>query len=1212
MALEADPIDEKHRIDFNSLDIAELRYTIIGNDQLKTQLMKHPDFLKWMHLQLTSARNQIINGNENPKLKISVSSVSSMHELIVIMWLIFMAERLPTEDVNVHGLGACVTVLVEIIEYILNSGSEELYNFSIDANPSAFRALEECLTYSFYIILSYENHTNMLNKYVSNETLWKFTMELVSRFDAGGVFFADSCMLAALKLVPYLLDQQETDSGSVSEFNDIGAILKSIIQSLKLKIDTSCSNFYRHALGESPNRKERPLTGPPPKQMLENHLDFSSTTALIVAAAQILNYIEDGPSNGPATLAQVYAYSEKIFFDSLLALYGPNNTELLNVALLNISRIYLSCLAKERSHDEMMVNSTFEYLFPRINWILKSNAGSFEKLPKFIRRPIAVLSDLCLSYPEACIRIKNSNVDTRIMTDLRRLFSNSKGFKYLHDLKLQSGKGKEVVDFTNSASNLNPNFASNSRSNLGSNSNPNLNSGSFDSSSSSGFPGSYALGVDTQMDSISDHILLLSVYTSSLEDCRRRITDFGGKKNSDSQPNFLCFLVCEIVENYHFLCLQLLLNQALFRNLKKLPENESSRRKWCWLSRNISQLLYLVQHSIYTNIFYLLRSLSRSVSSVETFFVDCNSIKSTYDQFPNGSTKASADKSFQTIFGNMSQRYDASSRLDASGPFLTCLITFLSNQSAIGYAITFFSSAKEAPKTLAERVRKDLYNLTTMVLGCLANFCLDFGPFRKIILEDENFMRDLSKLFNRSLRDKIDHLRDDHLAPGDLDALEWQEISYEQLQAQIGIFQIIQNLLYNETEENRRLIWDHIPLALVFNKSLYGISLPRSRDPELHKLSLRLKVISFAIMRNLTVSSTFFCRCISSVYRKYVLSQLEARYRVPPTWNDYLLDTLLAFDLYLPDVARETAEGALTRSDEFLLSILKVPEYHSLFVAVAYLEDNRHISIGNFTTEDLPSCGMMRFWKRVLQIHLLPELEKKFCRPEITDRISFSVKLVDVKLAIVWNLINLLFEEGDQRSTVSDNEDQDMGDSAFVSVEAGSGSGGRSGGDLRSGLQLGGLSVLGSGSAEFYDSIDVYQDKDIAYMSTKARAQFLFSFGFQDVLFRLIQQLSTPVRKYPNSGKYGLLRRFDNINSNDLLDKLRTAYRQIMVISAEKTHEQIDQEFKGTSGLDAVEDTIMDSIVGHRRRDVDSLEIGQSDNHDPFNSDDEEYEPWIH
>lgn len=1158
MALEADP-DENALLDFNSLDIAELRYTIIGNDQLKTQLMKHPDFLKWMHLQLTGARNRIFDSN-NPN--ISVSSITSMHELIVIMWLIFMAERLPAEYVNVQGLGACVAVLVEAVEYILDAGRERLQGFSIDPSSPPSKALADCLTYSFYIMLSYENHTNMLSKYVSTNTLWRFQMELISRSDAGDLLFGDSCMVAALKLVPYLLDQKTSDLGAEVETNDIGSVLKSVVHSVRTRIEAACLNFYRHAAGGVPEAEQRQLGAAPPKQMLESCLDDSPTTALIVVAAQISNYIEDGPDNGPATLAQVYTYKDKPFFDNLLALYGPNNTELANVALLNISRIYLSCLAKEKANDESMVNSTFEYLFPRINWILKSNVASFEKLPKFIRRPIAVLSDLCLSYPEACIRIKNSNVDTRIMSDLCRLFSTSRGFKYLHDLKLQSAKGKDVVDFTNSH----------------------------------GFLNTYVSGTDTQMDSISDHILLLSVYTSSLEDCRRRITDFGAKKSGDSQPNFLCFLVCEVVENHQFLCLQLLLNQALFRELKKMPDSESTRRKWSWLSRNISQVLYLVQHSIYTNIFYLLRSLSRSVSSVETFFVDCNSIKSTYDHFTGGASKPSADKSFLTIFGNIAERYDASSHLDASGPFLTCLITFLSHQSAIGYAITFFSSAKKGHKSPTESVRKNIYNLTTMVLGCLANFCLDFGPFRKIILEDENFMKDLSKLFNRSLRDKSTHAREEQISAAEMDLLEWQEISYEQLQAQIGIFQIIQNLLYNETEDNRRLIWDHIPLALVFNKSLYGISLPRLRDPELHKLLLRLKVIAFAIMRNLTVSSTFFCRCISSVYRKYVLSQLEARYRVPPTWNDYLLETLLAFDLYLPEATRETAEGAILKSDEFLLSLLKVPEYHSLFVAVAYLEDNRHISIGDFTLADLPSGEMMRFWKRVLQIHLLPELERKFCRPDITDRVGFSVKLVDVKLAIVWNLINLLFEEGTRRTRAFD-EDEDMADAASLS------------GGTRPNLEPGQSSEF----QEFDDeSNDVREEEHIAYMSTKARAQFLFGFGFQDVLFRLIQQLSTPVRKYPNSGKYGLLRRFDNINSNDLLDKLRTAYRQIMVLSTEKTHEQIDQEFKGTTGLEGGEDSIMDSIVEHSQRDFERAETGEGNSHDPFNSDDEEYEPWIH
>lgn len=1146
MALEADITpNESPLFDIESINMQELRLTIIGNDELKLQLMKNRSFLLWIHQKLALTYRCLHDSNIFKE-----EDITAMLELIVILWLLFLVDRLLADLIDSHSLGECVAVLAKTTELILSRKIDSCSSATLPVNTAA---LKECITYSFFIMLSFENYLSALTKYVSAARLWRFPTELVSSFDKDPNLWYNSCLVAALRLVPFLLDQKGNATEQKAAEDEAAHLLNVVFQSLRNKTDQFWADD--HLIDDSNGLKAEKFHGVPLRQILGTDLSFSATAGLLITAAQILNYFENLGEKGASVLSEEYAYKENEFFQSILGLYGPHNSDLINVALLNISRLYLSCLQKEKLSDEMIINTAFEYLFPRINWILENNNESFDNLPKYIRRPIAVLSDLCLTYPEACMRIKNSNVDSSIMANLNELFSCSKGFKFLHNLKLQAGKEKQVVDFTSS------------------------NTLSW---------GYYIAASDTQMDNIADHVLLLSVYTSVMEDCRRRVTDHGTKKSGTLSPNFLCFLVCEVVENYQFLCLQLLLNQVLFRELKASQQSEKARSTWDWLGRNLGQLLFLIQHPIYAHTFYLIRSLSRSVSSVETFFVDCNSIKSTYDYYQFSALKVSSDVTFSSVHNTLAQRYDASSRLDSTGTFLSCILSFIASQKSVGNAVTFFSSAKEGYLVVSERVRKRMYDMATVILGCIANFCLDFGPFRKLILDNDRFLKDLSKLFQRSSRDRSDLVKEERRAAGEKVSLAWHEISYEQLQMQIGIFQIIQNLLYNETEENRRAVWEHIPLTIVFEKSLYGISVAREADPEVHKLLLKLKIIAFAIMRNLTVNSAFFCKYISGIYKKYVSWQDDTLCRIPPSWKDYLLENLLAFDLYV-DVERGTlVDRTISYDDEFYIRLLKVPEYHGLFVAINYLEDNCHINISNFRTSDFPSDGMMRYWKRILQIKLLLELERQVCGHNSRERISFSVKLVDAKLAIVWNLINLLFEEGNRHSRVPGDDNDSVTDSGQHRVR---------------------INPAGAGSGDQIelDTNSLNEEELEPSMPPKVRAQQLFELGFDEILVDLIYQMSVPWRRYLSSGKNSLLQRFDNINSNDLLDKLKTAYRQILVLGYGASHEQVDMDFKGVDG-EGVEFSVMDSIAETTAQ-AGSPCTETLEDHHPFSDDD--IEPWI-
>lgn len=1130
MALEADDNSSQPLpFDYNTIDIQELRLSVIGNGEVKLLLRNHPQFLQWLQQQLDRAHNRLAESSQ-----LAATDIYAMHDLTVIMWLLYLVDRHSGEPEETLRLGECVALLAKTINHLLGKGRSSFEVYMQEPDTPAARSLKDCVSYSLYVMLSFENSLNCLEKVVSVERLWWFVNELVS--GAQHTLACEPCMVAGLRLIPFLLDHG-LQAQDASAKNDVVSMLNTVFEGLRVRL-VSCS--YRNGdldLGGTEHEDLSRLDGAGNsiKHILENELNMTAITALLVAAAQVLLFLETKAEYGPAALAKVYTFKNNGIFSALLSLYGPGNADLLNIALLNISRVYLSRLAKEKVSDEA-TNATFEYLFPRISWILKSNQVFSDTLPKYIRRPIAVLSDLCLSYPEVCLRIKNSNTDMRVMSYLKLLFTSSQGFRYLFNLKLQSAGGKELVDFTSGNHTMQT---------------------------------PYVGSEDTQMDSIADHVLLLSVYTASSEELRRRVTDYEIKATT---PNFLCFLVCEVVENYQFLSLQLLLNLSLFRELQKLPQNSpETRQKWLWFSQNLGHLLFLFEHPIYTNTFYLLRSLSRGVTNQKTFYVDCNSIRSTYDHFSGSTYRATVEKAPQGFLALVSQKYDLSSHLGSCEAFLSSLLSFIINHKAIGYALSFFSLAKDGHGAQVDIVRKSFTSLTTLVLACLANFCLDFSTFRKLILQNERFLKALSKMFNRSLREKKDFIKEGyHELVEDL----WHEISYELLQVQIGIFQIVQNLLYNETEENRRAVWEHIPLTVVFEKSLYGVSVARKADVELHELLLKLKVISFAIMRNLTLSSTFFCRSISHIYLKYVLWQEGSLHRVPPTWNEYLLENLLAHDLFL-DVERcESVEDAVAKDDAYFLNLLQVAEYHGLFVAISFLEDNRHINTPDFKESDFPSDGLLKYWKRILQVRMLHEFEAKHAGIG-NDINNFSVKLVDAKFAIVWNLINILYEEKDHR------QGQDDG-GMFPALHSGSQ-----------------MDVVTRVDANVDEDVVMADEGQEAFMTVQEKAHRLLEFGFKEVLADVIYQMSIPWKKYLNSGKFGLLPRFENTNSNDFLQKAKTAYRQILASGNGIPPEQVIMKFEGSD--DKLATGMLDSIILYHPEER-SCEHLERPNEDPFRS----------
>lgn len=790
---------------------------------------------------------------------------------------------------------------------------------------------------------------------------------------------------------------------------------------------------------------------------------------LMVATAQTVNFARDH-SDAEKFLSSRFTsrFSSKDFVQCLVFSINAEGYPSLNVAALNL----LHLMPDMASQD---LPGTLEKLFPRIIELIELESSAAGSTPKFVQNPVALLADLCLSYLSVCSLLRNTNVDYKLMSDLSEIFRKSAVLYQLQKLKQNMKKENKFVDFSNIRS---------------------------------GF---------TTLQVISSYLLLLSIYTSSNEDYRRRITSF---KDKETKHNFLGLMIFELIENYHFMTKQLLHNYALLQKAQSSSSNKATGQIIPWLATNIGILTVLLEHPIYTNVFYLTRALSRSVMTLRTFFVDCNSVKSSIGFLGESNVDGQlASKTADNIIDLACLRYDRDASFENKGNLIHCLLDLFSRIENIGHVLLSFAKTNKNSGHKVQQTRRDICVKKVVILASIANFILDFSSFRYEIVNHETFLQDLADSFQRPITNQ--QIGDSFSGKDDENQLN-KEIVHEQLRVQIGVLQVIKNYLYNENEENRKFVWDYIPMSLIFEKSLYGIMTPPEDDDELHKLQIQQKVVAFEIMRNLTAASAYFSGSINDFYGDYVRDHCGDN-RIT-SWNDYLLENLLSFDLFM-DVHNSSTRDFFV-DDEFTLSLIKNLDYVRMVVAINYLEDHRYTNTPVFKRENFPKSNLLEVWKRFLSVSLSDDKEAKLCS-DMSQRVRLANHLSELKISISWLLINLTWKDDDVGYQMPDKSNFSILDT--VSSHADS-------------------SLFNASYIVFEESDESETEEPPKLSSTgvftaEECAKQLYKHGFSHVLQELINEMSAvSSHRRDHIG----LERFDHLNSNDLYEKSKTAHFQIM------------------------------------------------------------------
>lgn len=1081
-----------------SQTLSDLRLALIGNNDLKVRLVADENFLSWFSNLLRDSVDAL-SAARHPNMR----QIHEIHtHVIVLRILVSFVGSSPLQDSEqckaADSLRFCVLLLSKLIRYVLDTNLPELTARSTDSSgqstPELAEAVDNAVCDAFHVLVVLANVLRSVLADVDFDAVWRLLSVLMMLTNQPNAAFfrpkLEKVLVSGLKMVPFCLERCPRDitltyldgllSISLARlFDDLLAVYNA---TALVDVDPANSNTYTHSTTH---------------RLLDDTCNMTALTGLTVAVVQMLNYRKEIGKTTPLPIEERFFTTPDIYQSALILLRYDGN-KLLNVVALNLVRFNLAFLEKD---SESEVSTIFEKIFPRIIELLKFNNESLvEPHPKYVQLPIAILSDLCFKNPSICVHLRNTNVDFKIMQELERLFVLVPMFRQLHSIKIAAARSpNKLADLTCLRRVESDHDVKESQLR------------------------------DLQLDVISSYLLLLSVFTGSNEEFRKRMTLFKNELSSRAGPNFLCLMIYEIIEDYRFLIDQLILSYSVFSKYQRVSMSEKFLSLF---GSNIGVLFTLLEHPIFSHTLYLIRSLSRSVLTLRTFFVDCNSIKSPFDEGP-----LSASEKNESIVDAVAGAYDKDISFESDWSFISSMLHVLSLLENVNSVMSYFTSGKSDYSSHRCLSRKSLAIKKVMLLACIANFILDFSSFRFSIINHETFLQDLALIYKNALAAKQEY---DHSESRDEDS---REAVFEQLTIQLGVLELIKNYLYNEIDENRKFVWDFIPLSMIFDKSLYGIIDESDEDPELHRILLLHKIIAFEIMRNLTAASAYFSKVIKESYLEYLMvKHQEGKAYVPKSWNDYLLENLMSFDLFV-DVEgdRETIEKRFFSDDEFLLNLVKSADYVRLVVGINYLEDHRYTNILTFRKSDFPRSNLLEVWKRFLGLKLLDKLEDKICGLNVNERVRLSNQLSEIKVSIDWILINITWEDDSHWFQMPDKVNFRLLDTVSAQTQAGN----ASSSNLFSSSSIVIEESEDEDSEEGKHSEPVVEDEN-AVLTPQARAKVLNKHGFSNVLQKMIYEMSTPKYEPTRMGRRSPLERFDNLNANDLYEKSKTAHYQII------------------------------------------------------------------
>lgn len=1095
------PFDVNHIEPHSNYDtvLRSLRKAIIGNPDLKVRISTAPDFLWWLETQTGSALDTLVASTKKETTQRELAYGAEIDEgdtgghlkaLAAFCDRLELLRLLVSSDAPMDRFAWCTPNLARFLDYLAETAFRKGHcDWSV-----VDRAAEN--TFDLLLVLA-NSHLNMT---AAHSLFWRIITPLASLSKDRSILFSmQRSLIAGLALVPVFLQT----SSRAETIQTAQPLLSETLQYL-------LAEFAAISAGHVSSDALHPLmpNTVPELRYLDTLSNLPLLSSMVVLAAQLFNFLDRKKVLG---IEEDFLSSPETYF-CMVSLLHSNGTHLLNMAMLNlIARYLMNILASSDSLEEL-ATSIVENLFPRIIELL-SVSDDMAVFPKFLELPISILSQLCLSYPGVCSYIRKTNVDVQIMLELQKLFAGSKFLKQLHLLKSTSHGGTHLVNFNELKKTVDPASTS-------------------------------STSQTAQLDLIANYLLLLSVFTSSNEEFRHRIAIYTDEQKDKNSVNFLGLMIFELVDSFRFLCSQMLLSYRVFGKYQKMPQNQQPEEFLAWFGANVGMIVSMIEHPIYANTLYLIRSLSRSVTTLRTFFIDCNSILSPFDR----ETRPDSENSFPasaSIIDIVALKYDREMPFDRKGSFISSLLKILNILNNVYRAMIYFSTNLGKGRLSEKFYTEANSSRTVILLAFLANCTLEFTSFRYEIVNDDTFLGDLSILYKRSAEVKQAY---DYSEEKPLDL---RNAAYELCQVQLAVMQVIKNYLFNENEENMKYLWEYIPVSMIFEKSLYGILVPASEDYEIHRMLLQHKVIAFEILRNATASSSYFSERIKGLYVDFVNEQEQKEIcYIPSDWNDYLVSNLLSYDLFVSTPNdKVTAEARFYEDDEFFLRLMAEPDYVRLVIAINYTEENRFTNCSVVRKSDLPHFRLLDAWKRLLEIELPKRFRNKLEEKSPNQAVQLANQLYEVKVSVAWILINLTWKDQEFGHQIPDKVNFRLLDTVRASE------------GINTNSIISATNIVIEDSDEDNDDVEEDQranehdmedrskqkpDEDVI-VTAEDRASILYKHGFANVLQQLIRVMGAP-NFNGSQGAQGTMERFDHLNANDLYEKSKTAHHQIILL----------------------------------------------------------------
>ncbi|KAI5969247.1 hypothetical protein CANMA_001694 [Candida margitis] len=984
-------------------NFTELRLEIIGNKDLKFKLLNDVAFMNHLMSSFAAYISKLIESKHE-----AVYHLDNLEEQVVILHILssFASE---IDGLNNEGVLASIRImelaldpigqlLGHFVENVLPSvgtTNDDKYIFQVEA------LMGHCL--DIMIILS-----NLRQNQVEPNKIWRFiTLLLIATDNTHGniIKLHPSIIVKSLRLIPLLLTEAVSLTGnailtlSVTLLSRLASDCNLIIHTHLHDLYPSQGDLYWIAF-EDDHLPNVDLNA----SLTDKVINIEILLELITASAQVMSFSQNQDS--PFLLVMRRDSQSGIFLSTPLAkpaipltemyitllLLMKFNSKELNLAALNLLVLFLENLHVSEVFSDGIIFRNYDKLFADIVHLLDTgnnydgtedskgskgsksngplpinalfNQASSSNAPLLLTSATKILTNLCTQYSALNSRIWDTNIDYKLVCKMRYCYEQAGLFKVFETLKARSKFGTVLVDFTSIPTK------------------------------------------DAYFAELADLLLLLSVYTSEREEYRNRLVSFYQTTGLNIPQ-----VIFDIVENYHFLLNQIQLSQKVLRLTFKAKdggngENEAIQRRISWLGRNLGVIFELENSPLFTHCFYFIRSQSRSVATLRTFFVETNSFKSFVSRDNQGALSSGSGGNISSPSNHSTIRPRVESEpasivasehssTSSAGGFVTNILEVIRLYETLDLALDYIFKVNRNRILREASFRKKFATDKAICVSLLANFILDFSSFRYKIIGYENFLSSLSIIYQNSATDfdDISELSEDDV--------------FERNVMQLRILQVIKNFMYNEASENKQEVLNFFPLSHILQKANYGIisSVASSALPkETMETKIHQKVVAFEILRNFTAGSPSFSQILRESYINEYLNneQPEVQPLLPQNWSEFVTRNLTETSVFLP----QKSQSFNFYNDEALVELIGNEDYVKMVRSINFTEDHTYTVIDKIRQELFPNDSLLRIWMRLL-LFQLPE--------SVSTNVHYNPEYLNknlnmIKISIAWILVNLTWK----------------------------------------------------------------------------------------------------------------------------------------------------------------------------------------------------------